>query len=89
MCPLLTLSGPTCTQPMIELEGIEAPFSPTPILSYVFEVRYPVHLISSYDSYSTDQIQRPGGGFQFCKVVCRSHGWRGPICADDLDTLTG
>jgi hypothetical protein len=39
MSPLLTLSGPTCTQPMIELEGIEAPFSATPILSYVFEVR--------------------------------------------------
>ena len=39
MCPLLTLSGPTCIQPMIELDGIEAPFSPTPILSYVFEVR--------------------------------------------------
>ena len=39
MCPLLTLSVPTCTQPMIELDGIEAPFSPTPILSYVFEVR--------------------------------------------------
>ena len=37
--PLLTLSGPTCTQPMIELDGIEAPFSPTPILIYVFEVR--------------------------------------------------
>ena len=26
--PLLTLSGPTCTQPMIELDGIEAPFLP-------------------------------------------------------------
>ena len=43
----------------------------------------------SCDAFSTDQIQRPGGGFQFCKVVCRLHGWRGPICADDLDTLTG
>jgi hypothetical protein len=39
MGPRLTLSVPTCTQPMIEVDGIEAPFSPTPILSYVFEVR--------------------------------------------------
>ena len=43
----------------------------------------------SHDFTVTDQIQRPGGGFQFCKVVCRSRGWRGPICADDLDTLKG
>ena len=43
--PLLTQPGPTCTQPMIELDGIEAPFSPKPILSYVFQVRRPARPI--------------------------------------------
>ena len=35
------------------------------------------------------QVQRQGVGRQFCKVVCRNAGWRGPICADSIDTLTG
>ena len=40
-------------------------------------------------SYVFEVARHGGGGVQFCKVVCGASVWRGPICADSLDTLTG
>ena len=84
--PLVTISQHTCTQPSIELDDGKDPFISTPALSYVFQVQ---GFVVIHSQNITNQVQRLGGGAQFCKVQCRSNGWRGPICADSSDTLTG